>query len=183
MDELRRMADDTQPDIIGITETWTKPNVGDAEFGLAGYNMFRKDRLVKRGGGGGGGGGGGVMLYFKEHIQAYEIQIEAEAGFSEAIWCNLESHGSKIIVGVVYRCPSISKDEDTSLHKVITHASRGECLIMGDFNHPDIRWNYLDSSNESAKFLLLVQNCFLTQHVLEPTRGDNVLDLILSSNK
>ena len=29
--------------------------MGDAEFGLAGYNMFRKDRLVKRGGGGGGG--------------------------------------------------------------------------------------------------------------------------------
>ena len=154
MDELRRMADDTQPDIIGITETWTKPDMGDAEFGLAGYKMFRKDRLVKRGGGGG-----------------------------EAIWCNLESQGSKIIVGVVYRCPSISKDEDPSLHKVITHASRGECLIMGDFNHPDIRWNSLDSSNESAKLLLLVQNCFLTQHVLEPTRGDNVLDLILSSNK
>ena len=86
-------------------------------------------------------------------------------------------------MGVVYRCPSISKDEDTSLHKVITHASIGECLIMGDFNHPDIRWNSLYSSNESAKFLLLVQNCFLTQHVLEPTRGDNVLDLILSSNK
>ena len=123
------------------------------------------------------------MLYFKEHIQAYEIQIEAEAGFSEAIWCNLESHGSKIIVGVVYRCPSISKDEDTSLHKIITHASRGECLTMGDFNHPDIRWNSLDSSNESAKFLLLVQNCFLTQHVLEPTRGDNVLDLIYLQTK
>ena len=54
---------------------------------------------------------------------------------------------------------------------------------MGDFNHPDIRWNSLDSSNESEKLLLLVQNCFLMQHVLEPTRGDNVLDLILSSNK
>ena len=73
MDELRRMADDTQPDIIGITETWTKPDTGDAEFGLAGYKLFRKDRLVKRGG---GGGGGGVMLYFKEHIQAYEIQLK-----------------------------------------------------------------------------------------------------------
>ena len=124
------------------------------------------------------------MLYFKEHIiQAYEIQIEAEADFSEAIWCSLESQGSKMILGVVYRCPSISKDEDTRLHKVITHASRGECLIMGDFNHPHIRWNYLDISNESAKFLLLIKNCFLTQHVLEPTRGDNVLDLILPSNK
>ena len=52
MDELRRMADDTQSDIIGITETWTNPNMGDAEFGLTGYKMFRKDRLVKRGGGG-----------------------------------------------------------------------------------------------------------------------------------
>ena len=51
---------------------------------------------------------------------------------------------------------------------------------MGDFNHPDIRWNSLGISNESAKFLLLV---LITQHVLEPTRGDNVLDLILSSNK
>ena len=106
------------------------------------------------------------MLYCKEHIQAYEIQIEADAGFSEPIWCNIESQDSKIKVGVVYRCPSISTDGDTRLHKVITHVSRGECLIMGDFNHPDIRWNSLDSSNESAKILLLVQNCFLTQHVL-----------------
>ena len=54
---------------------------------------------------------------------------------------------------------------------------------MGDLNRPDIRWNYLDSSNDSAKLLLLVQNCFLTQHVLESTRRDNVLDLILSSDK
>ena len=117
-------------------------------------------------GGGGAGGGGGCVLYFKEHSQAYVIQIEGEAGFSEAIWCILETQGPKIIVGVVHCCPSISKDEDTRTPKVITHASRGECLIMGDFNHPDIRWNSLDSSNESAKFLLLVQNCFLTQHVL-----------------
>ena len=79
------------------------------------------------------------MLYLKEHIQAYEIQIEAEADFSEAIWYSLETRGSKIIVGVVYRCPSISKDEDTRLHKVITHVSRGECLIVGDLNQPDIR--------------------------------------------
>ena len=57
------MADVTQPDIIGITETWTKPDMGDAEFGFAGYNMFRKDRLVKRGGGGGGGGGEGDAIF------------------------------------------------------------------------------------------------------------------------
>ena len=30
---------------------------------------------------------------------------------------------------------------------------------------------------------MLVQDCFLTQHVSEPTRGDNILDLILSTQK
>ena len=34
---------------------------------------------------------------------------------------------------------------------------------------------------DDHQFLLLTQDCFLTQHVLEPTRGGNVLDLILSS--
>ena len=67
--------------------------MGYAEFSLAGCKMFRKGRIVKR--------GGGVMLHFKEHIQAYEIQIEAEVDFSEAIWCSLASQSSKIIVGVV----------------------------------------------------------------------------------
>ena len=35
----------------------------------------------------------------------------------------------------------------------------------------------------SIKSLNLVQDSFLTQHVLEPTRGENVLDIILSSQK
>ena len=34
---------------------------------------------------------------------------------------------------------------------------------------------------EDQHFLLLIQESFLTQHVLEPTRGENVLDLVLSS--
>ena len=32
---------------------------------------------------------------------------------------------------------------------------------------------------EDQQFLLLIQDSFLTQHVLEPTRGENVLDLVL----
>ena len=34
---------------------------------------------------------------------------------------------------------------------------------------------------DDHQFLLLTQDCFLTQHALEPTRRGNVLDLILSS--
>ena len=37
------------------------------------------------------------------------------------------------------------------------------------------------SRGEDQEFLLLIQDSFLTQHVLESTRGQNVLDLVLSS--
>ena len=60
--------------------------------------------------------------------------------------------------------------------------SKGECVIIGNFNHDHIQWESLESAGgDDHKFLLLTQDCFLTQHVLEPTRVGNVLDLILSS--
>ena len=80
-----------------------------------------------RGGGGGGGGGGSVYANF--FIQTYEIHIEAEADFSEAIWCGLKTQGSKILVGGY-----IVAHQLVRLHEVITHVSRDEC----DFNQPDI---------------------------------------------
>ena len=55
---------------------------------------------------------------------------------------------------------------------------------MGDFNHGHIQWKSLESIvGEDQQFLLLILDSFLTQHVLEPTRGDNVLDIVLSSQK
>ena len=55
---------------------------------------------------------------------------------------------------------------------------------MGDFNHGHIQWKYLESTGgEDQQFLFLIQDSFLTQHVLEPTRGENVLDIVLSSQK
>ena len=34
---------------------------------------------------------------------------------------------------------------------------------------------------EDQQFLFLIKESFLTQHVLEPTRGENVLYIVLSS--
>ena len=53
---------------------------------------------------------------------------------------------------------------------------------MGDFNHGHIQWKSLESTGgKDQQFLLLIQDSFLTQHMLERTRGENVLDLVLSS--
>ena len=61
--ELDIMVDEIKPHIIGITESWANNDITDAELGLEGYVMFRKDRMGKR--------GGGVLLYIKETIPAY----------------------------------------------------------------------------------------------------------------
>ena len=55
---------------------------------------------------------------------------------------------------------------------------------MGDFNHGHIQWKFLESTGgEDQQFLFLIEESFLTQHMLEPTRGENVFDIVLSSQK
>ena len=58
------------------TESWENNDITDAEFGLEGYVMFRKDRIGRR--------GGGVLLYIKETIPAYQLQLREEADCNEA---------------------------------------------------------------------------------------------------
>ena len=93
--ELNTMVDDIKTHIIGITESWANNDVIDAELGLAVYAMFRKDRMGRR--------GGGVLLYIKETIPAYEVQLQEEADCNEVIWCQLGTGQTTVTIGVVYR--------------------------------------------------------------------------------
>ena len=70
------------------------------------------------------------------------------------------------------------------IHNAISEVSTGDCIIMGDFNHGNIKWDSLQSTGlEDQRFLYLVQDHFLTQHVLEPTRAARGLYIVLSSQK
>ena len=122
-DELNIMVDDIKPHIIGITETWANNDITDAELGLEGYAMFRKDRMGRR--------GGGVLLYIKENIPAYEVQLQEEADCNEAIWCKLVTGHTTVTIGVVYRCPNITKQNNEKIHNAISEVSKGDCIIMG----------------------------------------------------
>ena len=81
-----------------------------------------------------------MILYSKESIQAYEITQKSEADCKEAIWCNIVTRNSTLTIGVVYRSPNIGQEENVKLQKVIEEVSKGECVIMGDFNHDHIQW-------------------------------------------
>ena len=81
--ESNIMVEDIDTHIIGITESWANTDIADADFGLTGYVVFRRDRIGRR--------GGGVILHVKESIQAYEIKLERKADYEEAVWCKIVS--------------------------------------------------------------------------------------------
>ena len=89
-----------------------------------------------------------------------------------------------VIIGVVFRCPNITKQYNEKIYNAISEVSKGDCVIMGDFDHGNIKWDTLQSTGvDDQKLLCLVQDNFITQRVLEPTRATSILDIVLSSQK
>ena len=101
-------------------------------------NMFGKDIMGRR--------GGGVLLYIKENIPPYEVQLSEEADCNEAIWYKLVTEHTTVTIGVVYRCPNITKQNNEKIYNDISEVSTGDCIIMGDFNHGHIKWDTQQST-------------------------------------
>jgi len=82
------------PDIIGVTESWTDDKISDAEIQIDGFVLFRQDRVVSK--------GGGVLLYIRDSLVASATKLEND--FPEQVWCNLRYNGHReLLLGVCYR--------------------------------------------------------------------------------
>ena len=57
--------------------------------------------------------GRGVILYVKESIQAYQIKLEGEPDYDEAILCKIVSGNKNLVTGLVYRSPNINEEDNT----------------------------------------------------------------------
>jgi hypothetical protein len=109
LDELRHELVEKQVDVLGIAESWTHPEVTDAEISLAGYDLFRRDR--------GNGRGGGVLLYVKNQIVATNISDKTK-GLCETVWVSIRTEESdEVTIGVCYRCPSADQVYEENLLK------------------------------------------------------------------
>ena len=98
-----------------------------------------------------------MILYIKENNPAYEVQLSEEADCKEAIWCKLVTGHTTVTIGVVYRCPNITKQNNEKIHNAISEVTKGECIIMGDFNHGNIKWDTQQSTGiEDQKCVCLV---------------------------
>lgn len=177
LDEIQLILNENKIDILGISESWTHDNIEDAEVMIPGYLLFRRDRVfgVKK-------RGGGVLLYIKDDLHAVDIS-DGSIGGNESLWISIKGENNKhITIGVCYRGTSASIEEENNLKADIKHFSRNNALIMGDFNYGEINWESLHAgSHYSDLFMKVVNDAFLTQHVLVNTRRNSILDLILSS--
>ncbi|CAM4611226.1 unnamed protein product [Caretta caretta] len=92
------------------------------------------------------------------------------------------STNKNIAVGIYYLPPDQDGDDCEMLREV-----RGaikikiSIIIMEDFSYPHIDWVHVTSGRDAEiKFPDTFNDCFLEQLVLEPTRGEAILDLVLS---
>ena len=103
-----------------------------------------------------------------------------------------------LLCGCIYKSPTKEKDLTQKSTQQVCDllAKAGErndayLLICGDFNYRGIVWvneSAVEQSDHLATFINTVQDCFLHQHVTEPTRfrsGEepSLLDLVLSKEE
>ena len=162
IDELKQLVTLHEYDIISVTETWATVDIKDAELSIDGYSMYRMDRKVTR--------GGGVVLYIKENLRSNIDNKMMSEQFQDSVWCSVKTNEKTLLIGVCYRSPQSSKENNMKLlsvmDKPVTQSGYGRILIMGDFNFKDIDYNNYSvnagDSSEAFKLSLI--------HISEPTR-------------
>ena len=131
---------------------------------------------------------GGVFIAVRDTLIASERpDLQSDC---EIVRVTIQIKGLKpLFVGSFYRPHSNDIDYfreiQKSLEKIPNHSY---IWLLGDFNLPDIDWpsNQFTPGGKyvsSSKLLLSInEECSLRQMVMEPTREDNILDLVLTSN-
>ncbi len=158
------------------TETWL--NVDDPNNFLpyhTRYNIYRCDRAVGR--------GGGVLIMVPKQITSFVSTPPSAVPDFEALWVSLVFNSQKTIsLGVVYSPPS------TDTQSLITYlnpslSTSSPTILFGDFNFPDILWteNFAPAKYGQDKFLNFCLAAGINQEVSFPTRQNNILDLLFTS--
>ena len=172
--------------ILGITETWLKSYISDAQIYIKNYLPFRCDRSNRK--------GGGTLLYVHESIPVSN-ESTFDDSICQAILCTLSSC-STILINV-YRPPKSSLNSFNKLLQYIQcyldplmEEKHQDIIIIGDFNFPNIDWPTQtcnpslgrEQQESGEAFIDFIQHNMLDQVVDRPTRDQNTLDLFLTNN-
>ena len=134
--------------------------------------MIRKDRNI--------GKGGGIILYTKNDIVCNHMEDIKKDGV-ETIWCEITHRNKVFRLALVYRPPNNSEINNTNLINQIKDNCSESTILIGDFNYPHINWETFGASTDFVNFRGLCLDKYLIQMVTESTRGENILDLVLTN--
>ena len=154
-----------------ITESWLTSSIFDHEIISSDYLLYHKDRVSR---------GGGVVVAVHNSIQSYQIPtpLNLEILTIKFPSCDLMSC-------TVYIAPNFCNSYLVSVINYLSDiiSAHDKCIIVGDFNLPDISWASLTCSTTlSLNFCDFIFDYNLTQHVLDPTHiKGNILDLVITS--
>ncbi len=145
-----------------------------AEFAIAGYESYQKNRTHKK--------GGGVIFYVKTTLSTVKIEKQ-EAQNYDSIYVELTNGNQKVTVATVYR--PLNNNQPTMLpiyEEIQTTIRNKNAVVIGDFNCPNIDWNPMHGDLEGNRLVDMVEYSFLSQLVTQPTKGNNILDLVLTTD-
>jgi len=164
-----------------LTETWLDSSIPDNILNLQNDQIFRKDRVSKK--------GGGVMILVNNRFPACERSLDLQNPLlSEIVCVDVVLGGMKYCFMTVYRRPGYSVNHSIDCNYLKNYItghlrSRDNQVLVGDFNVPHIDWSSLTCPSDGVHDVML--DCFLdaslTQLLVSPTRLNSVLDLVLVS--
>jgi len=159
--------------VFCLTETWLSDFVFDSEVLPHDFIVYRKDRASR---------GGGVLVAVHDSIPSLLLSSPSDI---EVVSVKLSVNNYDFILCTVYVPPHSSESYVFSVIQYLSDivCSFSNCIIVGDFNFPDVCWSSLSgTSSLSNHFCEFVFDHNLTQHVTNPTHiMGNILDLVLTS--
>ncbi|XP_019615685.1 PREDICTED: uncharacterized protein LOC109463354, partial [Branchiostoma belcheri] len=180
--DILNMIDSVRPDIIIATETWLDATVYDSEILPDTYRAYRRDRNKN---------GGGVIVAVRTTLKSSDVP-ELQVDNCEVIWVRVKLQGRKTLYVCAYYRPDVS--DRASLEGFNASVSKAaqipnaHLLIGGDMNLPCWDWTTMQMKPNPRypglhnMFIDILGDHGLEQLVDMPTRGENILDLIVTNN-
>jgi hypothetical protein len=166
---------------VCVNETWLNESLDSSEILHDGYIIFRKDRPLRR--------AGGVLIAIKASTfkSVREFRLPFNLAELEIVSAAVETvTGQKTLFCSCYRPPELGTSWADSFNTFLNLAcdNFNNIVLCGDFNLPGIPWDATASVAGASELLLVeaLNDHFLSQINKTPTRGDNILDLVISSN-
>ena len=146
-----------------------------AEYELPNFDLFTYQRQHKK--------GGGILIYVKNILRAHRTDEFKTSEEVESIWLDVilgVNVNNRLRIGAFYRPPGQTPSLDQALSDEIEAGISNRSILMGDFNLPKLLADpTLSVDRSTLLFRDTFEENFLVQLIREPTRKEEILDLLL----